>query len=104
MTKDLWVSDLYMLVHALGHCFTYNPPPDGLPNFEGGIGLFFGNKDVDYKDLHKNQIFIHERDQFWPNDNNPAQLRYRQGYLIKKMTTYKFLALVNVHRCILKET
>jgi len=23
-----------MPVHAIGHCFTYNPPPDGLPSFE----------------------------------------------------------------------
>ena len=39
---QLWVSDLYCFVHSLGHCYTYNPPADGLPSFEGGVGLFLG--------------------------------------------------------------
>ena len=36
------MSDLYCFVHSLGHCYTYNPPEDGLPSFEGGVGLFLG--------------------------------------------------------------
>ena len=66
----------------MGHCFTYDPPEDGLPNFEGGIGLFFGRKDQDYSDLHNNKIFIHERGQFWPNQNMPGLLRMKQGLFL----------------------
>ena len=66
----------------MGHCFTYDPPMDGLPNFEGGIGLFLGRKDSNYDDLHNNKIFIHERGQFWPNQNVPGLLRHKQGLFL----------------------
>ena len=36
------MSDLYLLVVVRGHCFTYNPPEDGVPTFAGGIGMFLG--------------------------------------------------------------
>ena len=73
-----WVSDLYCFVHAIGHCYTYNPPEDGLPRFDGGVGLFLGHKDSDFTDLHQHQIYLHERGQFWPNDNIPALYRRKQ--------------------------
>ena len=72
------MSDLYCFVHALGHCFTYNPPTDGIGRFDGGIGLFLGHKDSDIKDLHQHQIYIHERGQFWPNVNLPGIYKIKQ--------------------------
>ena len=56
---------------ALGHCYTYDPPEDGLPHFNGGIGLFLGHKELKDVDLLKYQIFFHERGAFWPNNNFP---------------------------------
>ena len=40
--SDVWDSDLYLLLAVGGHCFTYNPPRDGIPDFAGGLGLFLG--------------------------------------------------------------
>ena len=71
---QLWVSDLYCFVHSLGHCYTYNPPEDGLPSFEGGVGLFLGHS----ANLHHHQIYLHERGQFWPNENIPHLFRWKQ--------------------------
>ena len=53
-----WVSDLYCPTYAIGHCLTYNPPEDGLPRFDGGIGLFLGHKNKDHTDLHQHQIYL----------------------------------------------
>ena len=39
--RTLWTPDLYLLVHALGPCFTYDPPLDGLPMFDGGNAGFW---------------------------------------------------------------
>ena len=66
------------MVHAFGPCLTYDPPEDGLPMFDGGIGLFLGHLDVDNDDLHQNHIYIHERGQFWPNEKMPSLLRFKQ--------------------------
>ena len=71
---QLWVSDLYCFVHSLGHCYTYNPPADGLPSFEGGVGLYLGHS----ANLHHHQIYLHERGQFWPNENIPHLFRWKQ--------------------------
>ena len=40
--SDVWESDLYSLLAVGGHCFTYNPPKDGIPDFAGGLGFFLG--------------------------------------------------------------
>ena len=65
--------------HAFAHCFTFNPPKDGIPRFDGGISLFLGHKDATNKDLYGHQIYIHEKDQFWPNENLPSVKRIKQG-------------------------
>ena len=48
MSSKHWVSDLYVFLKFTGHCYTYNPPSNGVPDYEGGIGLFLG----DIKYLH----------------------------------------------------
>ena len=90
-SSDRWDSDLYQLIHALGHCFTYNPPEDGLPDFEGGIGLFLGRKDSNYDDLHNIKIFIHERGQFWPNHRLPELIAFKQN--LYQHTKFHFQAV-----------
>ena len=60
---------------ALGHCYTYDPPDNGIPHFDGGIGMFLGHKGAKDQDLLKYQMFIHGKGQFWPNDNFPTVYR-----------------------------
>ena len=79
-----WVADLYSFVQALGNCFTYNPPSDGIPSFDGGIGMFLGHRDSDNNHLYQHQIYIHEKGQFWPNVNLPAVYKLKQS--LNKMT------------------
>ena len=73
-----WTSNLYLPLNALGHCYTYDPPEDGMPLFDGGIGLFLGHRDADNVDLHQNHIYIHEKGQLWPNEKMPSLLRFKQ--------------------------
>ena len=91
-----WVSDLYCFVHAIGHCFTYNPPEDGLPRFDGGIGLFLGHKDKDNNDLTQHQIYLHERGQFWPNDNIPSLYRRKQRLDIATQIYFQTIRYENI--------
>ena len=78
-SSGLWSADVFLMSHAFGHCYTYNPPNDGISSFEGGISIFLGHKNNDDKDLYGHQIYIHERDQFWPNENLPSVKRFRLG-------------------------
>ena len=78
-SSGLWSSDVYLMSHAFGHCYTYNPPEDGISSFDGGISIFLGPKNADNKDLYGHQIYIHEKDQFWPNENLPSVKRFKQG-------------------------
>ena len=93
-----WVSDLYVFLKFTGHCYTYNPPSNGVPDYEGGIGLFLGNLHlhscintiwtqyyvkIGHHDgynigLKQHDIFIHEKGQFWLNDNIPKMGRWKQ--------------------------
>ena len=77
--QQYWVADLFSFTQALGHCFTYNPPPDGIPSFDGGIGMFLGHKDSDNSHLYQHQIYIHEKGQFWPNVNLPGVYKLKQS-------------------------
>ena len=79
ISNGLWSSDVYFLSHAFGHCYTYNPPKDGIATFEGGISIFLGHKEHDNQDLYGHQIYIHEKDQFWPNENLPSVKRFKLG-------------------------
>ena len=86
-----WISDIYTFVHALGHCFTYNPPQDGIPRSDGGIGMFLGHKDFDNSHLHQHHIYIHEKGQFWPNVNLPGVYKFKQT--LNKITQLYFHAV-----------
>ena len=88
---ESWVSDVYSLVFAVGHCFTYNPPFDGISRFDGGIGMFLGHKNTDNKDLHQHHIYIHEKGQFWPNANLPGVYKLKQS--LNKVTQLYFQAV-----------
>ena len=79
VSNGLWTSDVYFMSHAFGHCYTYNPPKDGISTFEGGISIFLGHKYKDNQDLYGHQIYIHEKDQFWPNENLPSVKRFKLG-------------------------
>ena len=89
---------------ALGHCYTYDPPKDGLPHFDGGIGLFLGHKEAKDIDLIKYQVFIHGQGQFWPNDNFPlvyrvAVLPSQIHKLYFKTIRYEKVKYENVRPC-----
>ena len=91
-----WLSDLYCPIYAIGHCFTYNPPEDGLPRFDGGIGLFLGHKDKDHADLTQHQIYLHERGQFWPNDNIPSLYRRKQRLGLETQIYFQTIRYSNI--------
>jgi len=79
----LGLVSLPLLGRALGSQ-PYNPPTDGIPSFDGGIGMFLGHKDSDNSHLYQHQIYIHEKGQFWPNVNLPAVYKLKQS--LNKMT------------------
>ena len=49
-----------------GHCHTYNPPDKTATGVTNRLYFMLANIDTDYKDY---DIFIHEKDQFWPRSD-----------------------------------
>ena len=63
----LWQSYFYDLSsYDNGHCHTYSPPARTPPGFTSRLYFMLARLDSGYQDY---DIFLHERDQFWPRSD-----------------------------------